>query len=67
MIKGVEGNVAILTDYDISGFLIALNIHGIHRIGIDLETLRYFEYDTDLQSLSNSMKAILRIKAIGVG
>ncbi|HEX2305893.1 MAG TPA: hypothetical protein VHH33_06365 [Nitrososphaeraceae archaeon] len=40
LIKGVEGNVAILTDYDISGLLIALNIHGIHRIGIDLETLR---------------------------
>jgi hypothetical protein len=51
LIKGVEGNVAILTDYDISGLLIALNIHGIHRIGIDSETLRYFGHNIDLQNL----------------
>jgi hypothetical protein len=51
LIRDVKGNVAILTDYDVSGLLIALNIHGIHRIGVDKETLRYFGYNTDLASL----------------
>ena len=41
--KKTNGNVAILTDYDISGMLIAMTApKGIPRIGIDLETLKYF-------------------------
>jgi len=41
--KRTDGNVAILTDYDISGLLIAIKApKGIPRIGIDFETLKYF-------------------------
>ncbi len=41
--KKTNGNVAILTDYDISGMLIAIKApNGIPRIGIDFETLKYF-------------------------
>jgi hypothetical protein len=41
--KKTNGNVAILTDYDISGMLIAIKApKDIPRIGIDFETLKYF-------------------------
>lgn len=40
--KKTDGNVAILTDYDISGMLIAIKApKGVPRIGIDFETLSY--------------------------
>jgi hypothetical protein len=49
--RKTEGNVAILTDYDISGMLIAIKApKGVPRIGIDFETLRYF--DIEKSSLS---------------
>jgi hypothetical protein len=51
LVKGVKGNVAILTDYDISGLLISLNIPSIHRIGIDLDTLQYFGFSTEIADL----------------
>jgi hypothetical protein len=35
-------NIAILTDFDASGLLIANNIPDVYRIGIDLDTLDYF-------------------------
>jgi hypothetical protein len=41
--KKSNGNVAIITDFDISGMLIAIKApKGIPRIGIDFETLKYF-------------------------
>jgi hypothetical protein len=41
--RKTDGNVAILTDYDISGMLIAIKApKGVPRIGIDFETLKYF-------------------------
>ena len=46
LIGSVGGNVAIVTDYDISGILIALNVPDIHRIGVDLKTLEYFGFGT---------------------
>jgi hypothetical protein len=42
-----KGNVAILTDFDISGLLIALNIPDIPRIGVDFDTLRDLGYNPD--------------------
>ena len=36
------GNIAILTDFDDSGLLMAKKVPSIPRIGIDTETLRYF-------------------------
>jgi hypothetical protein len=35
-------NIAILTDFDVSGLLIANNIPNVYRIGIDFDTLDYF-------------------------
>lgn len=35
-------NIAILTDFDASGLLIANNIPSVYRIGIDFDTLDYF-------------------------
>ena len=35
-------NIVILTDFDASGLLIANNIPGVYRIGIDFDTLEYF-------------------------
>lgn len=35
-------NIAILTDFDASGLLIANNIPDVYRIGIDFDTIRYF-------------------------
>lgn len=35
-------NIAILTDFDASGLLIAKNIPQVYRIGIDFDTLDYF-------------------------
>jgi hypothetical protein len=51
LIGKVGGRVAILTDYDISGILIGLNVPDVHRIGVDLKTLEYFGYNTDTESL----------------
>ena len=43
LVKGADGNVAILTDFDISGMLIAIKApKNIPRIGIDFQTLEYF-------------------------
>jgi hypothetical protein len=42
--KKTDGNVAILTDYDISGMLIAIKApKDVPRIGIDFETLKYLD------------------------
>jgi hypothetical protein len=35
-------NIVVLTDFDVSGLLIAYNIPGVYRIGIDFDTLEYF-------------------------
>ena len=35
-------NVAILTDFDVSGLLLARKVPGVFRIGIDFDTLDYF-------------------------
>jgi 5S rRNA maturation endonuclease (ribonuclease M5) len=35
-------NVAILTDFDASGLLLAKKVCNIYRVGIDFSTLRYF-------------------------
>ncbi len=35
-------NVAILTDFDVSGLLLARKVSDVFRIGIDFETLNYF-------------------------
>lgn len=35
-------NVAILTDFDVSGLLLARKVPGVYRIGIDFNTLYYF-------------------------
>jgi hypothetical protein len=35
-------NVAILTDFDVSGLLLARKVPGVYRIGIDFTTLDYF-------------------------
>ena len=35
-------NVAILTDFDVSGLLLARKVPGVFRIGIDFGTLDYF-------------------------
>lgn len=35
-------NVAILTDFDVSGLLLARKVPGVYRIGIDFDTLDYF-------------------------
>ncbi|HEX5977121.1 MAG TPA: hypothetical protein VFY68_07575 [Nitrososphaeraceae archaeon] len=44
--KKTDGNVAILTDYDISGMLIAIKApKDVPRIGIDFETLKYLEIE----------------------
>jgi hypothetical protein len=40
-------NIVILTDFDASGLLIASNIPSVYRIGIDLDTLDYFDLDPD--------------------
>ena len=37
-----ESNIAILTDFDYSGLLIAKKVPNIPRIGIDVETLSHF-------------------------
>lgn len=37
---GGNGHVAILTDFDVDGIIIALNAKNVPRIGIDLNTLR---------------------------
>ena len=38
-------NIAILTDFDASGLLIARSVPDVYRIGIDLDTLKYFGLD----------------------
>jgi hypothetical protein len=38
-------NVAILTDFDASGLLIAKTVPSVYRIGIDFETLEYLSID----------------------
>jgi hypothetical protein len=54
LINGISGaNVALVTDFDISGILIALKLPGIKRIGIGKDTLRYLGYKTDLKSLQD--------------
>lgn len=41
--KKTDGNIAILTDYDISGMLIAIKApKNVPRIGIDFKTIEYF-------------------------
>ena len=45
------GNVVVLTDYDISGILIALKAKNVIRIGVDLETLEWLGFETDSASL----------------
>jgi hypothetical protein len=52
-VERVRGNIAILTDFDISGLLIGLTIPGIHRIGVDFETLEYFGYELDEETLQD--------------
>jgi hypothetical protein len=43
---GMHGcNVAILTDFDASGLLIAKTVPSVYRIGIDFETLEYLSID----------------------
>ena len=48
-----SGNVVVLTDYDISGILIALKAKNVIRIGVDLETLEWLEFKTDPASLQS--------------
>ena len=38
-------NVAILTDFDASGLLIAKTVPSVDRIGIDFETMEYLGID----------------------
>ena len=63
LIGSVGGNVAILTDYDISGILIALNVPDIHRIGVDLKTLEYFGFGTDRESLKQFEEAYTPVES----
>jgi hypothetical protein len=39
-------NVAILTDFDVSGLLLAKKVPDIYRIGIDIDTLEYLRLDS---------------------
>ena len=46
--KKYGSNVVILTDFDVSGILLATKIDvNIHRIGIDFKTIQYFELDNN--------------------
>lgn len=40
-------NIAILTDFDASGLVMACKVHNAYRIGIDFDTLDYFELDIE--------------------
>ena len=52
LVKRAGGNVAILTDFDISGMLIAIKApKNIPRIGVDFHTLEYFGIGTSSSSL----------------
>jgi hypothetical protein len=56
-------NIAILTDLDASGLLIASKISDVYRIGIDFDTLNYFDLDTsqveeEYKSKENHLKPL---------
>jgi hypothetical protein len=48
-------NVAILTDFDVSGLLLARKVPGVYRIGIDFDTLNYFRLN--LEDVEEQYKA----------
>ena len=56
-------NIAILTDLDASGLLIANTIPDIFRIGIDFDVLDYFDLDPSIveekyNPMSNHLKPL---------
>jgi hypothetical protein len=61
-------NIAIITDLDASGLLIASTVPYVFRIGIDFETLDYFGLDTriveeDYKPKSNQLKPLEALAA----
>jgi hypothetical protein len=61
-------NIAILTDFDASGLLIANNIPHVYRIGIDFDTLDYFnlspsQVEEKYKPKQNHLKPLLNLRA----
>ena len=52
-IRKTRCNVAILTDFDASGLLIAKTVPSVYRIGIYFETLKYLEIDPKIEETYN--------------
>jgi 5S rRNA maturation endonuclease (ribonuclease M5) len=56
-------NVAILTDFDVSGLLLARKVSEVYRIGIDFNTLNYFglqpkDVEEEYRAENNHMKPL---------
>ena len=58
-------NIAILTDFDVSGLILATKVHGAYRIGIDFETLN--DLGLDIEDVEEEYKPGNHLKPLQEG